>query len=192
VLLPGYLAGCDASLRRHAVFILLVSCGARTDLDLAEVSVSDAASRSPVVDATLDAVISADGSGEARTPVDARAPVDARFLLDARSTLDAFASLDAANDSGVDAPTMACSTHAVVIDECGIPSCCKFEVMWTCGNQAFSVSGACQSTAGGYEGECSVNGVPSSMFSAASACLCNDAGALGAFVESLCEVSPPP
>ena len=169
--------------RSHlALGLLLVSCGARSDLDLAGVSSSDAGGSSPVVDATLDAVVS----------VDARTPVDARSRVDAGSPVDAFVSLDAATDAGVDAPAVACSTPVVVIAACGIPSCCKFGVTWTCGNQAFSVNGGCQTTAGGYEGECSVNDAPSSMFAASSACLCNDAGALGAFVESLCDVSPPP
>jgi hypothetical protein len=174
---------------RSAALLLLASCGARTDVDLLVSPLVDA-SASP---GTPDVLVRpTDATVDARVPRDAaldrRAPVDAG--VDALAPIDA-SSLDAA-DAGADV-SMSCSTPVVDIGECGIPSCCKFGVTWTCGGETFSIAGGCQVTNGGYEGVCSVNGATSSTFMAAStSCLCNDAGALGAFVTSLCEVSPPP
>jgi hypothetical protein len=131
----------------------------------------------PTSDATLDAGGPVDATLDALGPADVLVPVDAPVE---------------AGNAGVDA---ACtpSTPVVAIGECNIPECCKFSVMWTCGSLALSVIGACGASTDGYEGVCFVNGSMESMFSAsATSCLCHDGGALAAYAQSLCEVSPPP
>jgi hypothetical protein len=126
----------------------------------------------PKGDATLDT------GGPADAGVDAIVPVDAPVK---------------AGDAGVDAACTPSTPVATVIGDCNIPECCKFEVAWTCGNADLEVSGGCQATTGGYVGNCTVNGSIESMFSAsATSCLCHDGGALATYVQSLCEVSPPP
>ncbi len=177
-----------------ALGLLLVACGSRPDLDVSGAFVTDAGRafdgphRVSPVDATVDAQAPFDATFGSDGAVDAGS--DGFVPVDAGS--DGFVPFDAAVEAGADSSCTP-STPVVTTAACGIPGCCKFGVMWTCGSQALSVGGGCQVTAKGYEGVCYVNGSPESMFSAsATSCLCNDAGALAAYVQSLCDVSPPP
>jgi len=89
------------------------------------------------------------------------------------------------SDVGIEAAGMACSTTIPFVAECqkGDPSCCRFDEIWTCGNQSVRVGSACDPK--GAVVICPQNGQqllgPPPM-----PCHCDDTSALSAFVETRC------
>jgi hypothetical protein len=88
-------------------------------------------------------------------------------------------------DVGIEAAEMVCSTTIRAVKECqeGDPSCCRFDVIWTCGNQNFTVGSACAPQGAVVicpPNDQQLSGPPPMP------CHCDDTSALSAFVESRC------
>ena len=88
-------------------------------------------------------------------------------------------------DVGIEAAEMACSATIPLVSECqrGDPSCCRFSVIWTCGNRSFTVGSAC----GPQEAVVICPPNDQQLFGPAPMpCHCDDTSALSAFVETRC------
>ena len=88
-------------------------------------------------------------------------------------------------DVGIEATEMACSTtiRAVKEGQKGDPSSCRFDVIWTCGNQSFTTGAICGTQ------EAAVFCPPSNQQLVGPSpmpCHCDDTSALSAFVETRC------
>jgi len=91
----------------------------------------------------------------------------------------------AGTDVSIEAAEAACSATIPLVRESqnGDPSCCRFDVIWTCGNRSFRVGSACcpqMALVVCPQNDQQLSG-PAPM-----ACHCDDTSALSAFVETRC------
>lgn len=163
-----------AWLAAAVVCVVCVACGARTDLD----------EPSPGSPGGVLADASTGGSG-----LDASTGSGGR---DALADVPSFSDDASAVDTG--APDASCTAPVVDVGECqkGDPSCCKFYVLWTCGDVTYAGGGRCGPTPDASPADldvsCFVDGQSSgSVFTeTVAACQCGDPKVLAAIAEAHC------
>jgi len=121
---------------------------------------------------------------------DASMPVTDATFVDVPAFEDA-----ATSDALINAPDASCTMPSVSVGHDGPQGNgpgCKFQVVWTCGNESIRVGGGCDPVnfgpddAGG-SGACYVNGQEVGTFMVPpTMCTCDDSAALAAFAKSLC------